>query len=142
MFSMTEPGKYAPPQSRRNKKQLGAHLDPNLVERMKAFGKRMELSMTEIIAMSVNEAVSAYGVGPLLQVARERLVHRVRSPSQVQTKGPKCRTGTQRVAAFFNEGDIDRVRAFSAEKGIPLERLIADGLAKLLSSGSRVLRAA
>ncbi len=109
---------------------------------MKTFGKRMELSMTEIIAMSVNEAVSVYGVGPLLQVVRERLVYRVRSPSQVQTRGPKCRVGTQRVAGFYNIGDIDRLRAFSAEKGIPLEHLIAEGLAKLLSGGSRALRAA
>lgn len=109
---------------------------------MKSFGKRMELSMTEIIAMSVNEAVSVYGVGPLLQVVRERLVYRVRSPSQVQTRGPKCRAGTQRVAGFYNIGDIDRLRAFSAEKGIPLEHLIAEGLAKLLSGGSRALRAA
>lgn len=109
---------------------------------MKAFAKRMELSLTEIIAMSVNEAVSEFGVGPLLQVSRERLVHRVRSPSQVQTKGPECRTGTKRVAAFFNEGDIDRVRAFSKEKGIPQEHLIADGMAKLLSGRSRALKAA
>jgi hypothetical protein len=140
---MAEPGlKYAPPRSRRNKKQLAAHLDPGLVERMKTYGKRMELTLTEIIAMSVNEAVSEYGVGPLLQVSRERLVQRVRSPSQVQTKGPECRTGTKRVAAFFNEGDIDRVRAFSKEKAVSQERLIADGLEKLLAASNKVRRAA
>ncbi|MDW9478944.1 hypothetical protein GOB57_09650 [Sinorhizobium meliloti] len=134
--------KFTKPRSRRNKKQLAAHLDPDLVERMKTFARRKELSLTEIIAMSVNEAVSRHGVGPLLQVSRERLVRRVRSPSQVQTKGPVCRTGTKRVAAFFNESDIDRVRAFSKEKGISQEHLIEEGLRKILSGGNRALRAA
>jgi hypothetical protein len=128
--------------SRINKKQLAAHLDPALVERMKTFAKRNELSLTEIIAMSVNAAVAEHDRGPLLQVSRERLVHRVRSPSQVQTKGPECRTGTKRVAAFFNAGDIERVRAFSKEKSIPQERLIASGLEKILTSGKVFLAAA
>lgn len=122
--------------SRVNKKQLAAHLEPTLVERMKQYGRRKELSVTEIIAMSINEAVSKHGMGPLLQVSRERLVNRVRSPSQVQTKGPECRTGTKRVAAFFNSGDIERVRAFSKEKGISQESLIEQGLQKILSGGN------
>lgn len=109
---------------------------------MKTFAKRKELSLTEVIAMSVNEAVSEHGVGPLLQVSRERLVNRVRSPSQVQTKGPVCRTGTKRIAAYFNASDVERVRAFSKEKAIPQEHLIADGLKKLMSGGNRTLKAA
>lgn len=128
--------------SRANKKQLAAHLEPDLVERMKTFAKRKELSLTEVIAMSVNEAVSEHGVGPLLQVSRERLVNRVRSPSQVQTKGPVCRTGTKRIAAYFNASDVERVRAFSKEKAIPQEHLIADGLKKLMSGGNMTLKAA
>ncbi|MBY3151154.1 hypothetical protein HFO56_01870 [Rhizobium laguerreae] len=109
---------------------------------MKIFAKRKQLSLTEVIAMSVNEAVSVHGVGPLLQVSRERLVHRVRSPSQIQTKGPECRTGTKRVAAHFDSSDVERVRAFSKEKAIPQEHLIADGLARLLAGGNSARQAA
>jgi hypothetical protein len=128
--------------SRVNKKQLAAHLKPDLVERMKAFAKRKGLSLTEVIAMAVNAAVAVYGVGPLLQVSRERLVNRVHSPSQVRTEGPVCRTGTQRIAAYFNASDVERVRAFSKEKAIPQEHLIADGIKILLSNGKKTLKAA
>ncbi|MCS4089617.1 hypothetical protein [Rhizobium sp. BK176] len=124
--------KIAP--SRKNKTQLAAHLEPSIVERMKIFARKRQLSITEVIAMSVNEAVSVHGVGPLLQVSRERLVHRVRSPSQVRTDGPECRAGTKRVAAFFNKAEVERLRAFSKEKAIPQEHLIADGLARLLAA--------
>jgi hypothetical protein len=134
MLAMTIEPKIAP--SRVNKKQLGAHLEPGLVERMKIYARKKQLSLTEVIAMAVNEAVSVHGVGPLLQVSRERLVHRVRSPSQVKTKGPECRTGTKRVAAFFNAGEVERLRAFSKEKAIPAEHLIADGIMRLLGGNN------
>nr|WP_250807774.1 hypothetical protein [Neorhizobium tomejilense] len=130
--------------SRANKKQLAAHLDPELVERMKVYGRRKSLSMTEMIAMAVNEAVSQYGMGPILQVSRDRLVHRVKSPSQVQVRDtlPKCRTGKKRVAAYFFKGDIERLRAFSMEKGVSQEQLIEDGLRSMLSWKGKTLQAA
>jgi hypothetical protein len=125
--------KYVRPNSRQNKKQLAAYLEADLVERMKTYAKRQSLSLTEMIAMSVNAAVAEHGMGPILQVSRERLVNRVRSPSMVQTKGPICRAGTKRIAAFYNNGDIDRLRAFSKEKGIALEDIVDTGARIVLS---------
>ena len=119
--------------SRLNKKQLAAHVGLDVAEKMKAYCRREELSLTEIIAMSVNEAVSEFGAGPMLQVSRERLVNRVRSPSQVQTKGPDCRKGTKRIAGFYAVKDVERVAAFAREKGTNKEKLVLSGLRKILS---------
>jgi len=118
--------------SRDNKRQLTAYLDPGLVFRVKRYGKMHELSLTEMIAMAVNAAVSAYGAGPILQVSRERLVFRMKSPSQVLTTGPRCRTGTQRVAAYYKVPDLDRLSAFCKEKGVAQESLVDTGLRMIL----------
>lgn len=126
--------------SRTFKKQIGAYLEPELVERMKAYARRQGLSLTEIVAMAVNESVSAHGMGPILQVSRERLVNRVRSPSQVQESGPDCRRGRKRIAAFFHAAEVERVRAFSKEKAIPIERMIEQGLEKLVPSTPRAAK--
>lgn len=131
-----------PSRSRINKKQLGAHLDSELVGEMKAFCRKESLSQTEILAMAINEAVSEYGSGPLLQVSRERLVYRLKSPSQAKKDGPKCRMGTKSVAAFYSVNDVERVKAFSNEKGVPISELADKGMRRILSKQPKLKNAA
>jgi hypothetical protein len=131
---MVTPRRALPP-SRANKKQIAAHLGPALVEKMKAFCKKKELSQTEIIAMSVNATAASYGMGPLLQVSRERLLYRRRSPAQIRTDGPACRKGTKRVAAYFKAAEVERVRGFAYEKGINQEEMIEEGMKIILAEG-------
>jgi hypothetical protein len=123
------------PATRTDKKQIAAHLDPDMVARMKAHCKATQITLQELIAMAVNAAVGSRTrgeVGPLLRVHRERLVRRVNAQSKVQTTGPECRTGTRRVAAYFQTAEIERLRAFCKEKGLRQEHLIEEGIRALL----------
>jgi hypothetical protein len=126
-------GKKKPP-SRVNKKQLAAHLAPDLVEAVQQFCRRKSFTQQEMIAMAINAAAAHYGRKPILHVARQRLLHRVRSPSQVQTNGPECRNGKKRIAGYFHERDIERVKDFAKEKGERQETLIELGIRNILAA--------
>lgn len=126
--------KITPP-SRANKKQIAAHLNINLAEALKLHCHKNDLTFQEMIASSVNTCVSQLSNGergPLLQVSRQRLFERKKSPAKVQTSGPDCRTGTKRVAAYFHSKDVDRVRSFSKEYGISVEDIIRSGISTVV----------
>ncbi len=123
--------KIVPP-SRANKKQIAAHLAPELAEAMKIYCNKNDFTFQEIIAISINDRISQLSDqsrGPLLQVSRQRLFRRKKSPAKIQVSGPDCRTGTKRIAAFFHSKDVDRVRSFAKEYGVSLEHLVRDGIA-------------
>jgi hypothetical protein len=124
------------PKSRINKSQISAHLDTQLADRLKIYCKRNDLSLTEGLALAVNLRASDYGRGAILRVTRERLIFRNKSPAQERDKVPECRTGKKRIAASFHRAEVECLRAFCREIGVPQERLIEEGVLKLLSATS------
>lgn len=123
-------GIKAVPPSRRDKKQVVAHLDADLVEAVHVRRRSDALTVQEILGEAVNRAVAEYGRLPVLKVGRERLVRRKRALSQAQftEKTPECRAGKRRIAAWFDRADVDRLAAFSKEVGVRIEDLVEMGL--------------
>lgn len=124
------------PPSRRNKKQITAHLKPVLVEAVHRRRLRAGVTVQEIIASAVNTAMESFGRRPVLPVDRRRLVKRERHLAQVQISGnaPRSRAGTRRIAAWFDKDLVDRVVAFSIEVGTRIEDLIELGLREMFTS--------
>lgn len=123
------------PPSRANKKQISAHLSAALADAMKVYCYKNDFNFQELIAMSINNRVSELSNGergPFLQVARQRIFRRKKSPAKVQTLGPDCRSGTKRVATFYFTKDVDRVHSFSYEYGVSVEELVRSGVAKTI----------
>lgn len=126
--------KQVPP-SRREKKQIVAHLDPALVEAVHRRRTRDGVTIQEIIAMAVNAALARFGRAPILEERRDRLVKRQKALARVQDadKVPRCRAGKRRLAAWFDMGAVDRVAAFSAEIGTRIEDIVEMGLREIVS---------
>jgi len=122
------------PPSRRDKKQIVAHLDPVLVEAVHRRRKRDGITVQEIIGTAVNAAVQKFGRTPFLAVRRDRVVKREKALAQVQKpeNAPRCRAGKRRVAAWFDTSSVERVAAFSAEVGTSIEDLVEIGLKEML----------
>lgn len=118
------------PPSRRDKKQVVAHLDADLVEAVHRRRRTVALTVQEILGEAINRAVAEYGRQPILKVGRERLVRRMRGLAQVQeTAGtPECRAGKRRIAAWFDRADVERLAAFAREVGTKIEHLAELGL--------------
>lgn len=125
-------GIKATPPSRTNKKQIKAHADPALVEAAHLKAEKEGLTLQELIALSVNAAVAEYGRSPFLKVGRDRLVRRRKAPAAVMTDGPDCRSGTRRIAAWFDRKDAEEVAVFAKEVGVSIEYLIQKGLPEVL----------
>jgi predicted HicB family RNase H-like nuclease len=120
------------PPSRQNKKQIIAHADPALVEAAHRKAEKEDVTLQELIALSVNASVSEYGRSPFLKVTRDRLVRRKKAPAKVLTEGPDCRTGTRRIAAWFDRNDHEQVAMFAKEVGVSIEHLVLKGLPGVL----------
>jgi predicted HicB family RNase H-like nuclease len=120
------------PPSRQNKKQIIAHLDPALVEAAHRKAEKEDVTLQELIALSVNHSVSEYGRSPFLKVGRDRLVRRKKAQAKIQTSGPECRTGTTRIAAWFDKGDHEQVAMFAKEVGVSIEYLVLKSLPAVL----------
>lgn len=118
------------PPSRRNKKQIVAHLDADLVEKAHSLRRARTLTIQEIVGDAVNRAVAEYGRQPILTVGRDRLVRRKKALAKVQESEntPECRTGKRRLAAWFDRPAVDRVVAFTKEVGCKIEQLVERGL--------------
>ena len=131
------PGQRVLPPSRRDKKQIIAHLDPVLVEAVHLRRKARGVTAQEIIAQAVNEAVAQYGRPPILKVGRHRVVKRRRGLAKVQSgeNNSPARAGTRRVAAWFDSGDVQRVVDFGREVGRKVQDLVDVGLRKVISDG-------
>lgn len=123
------------PPSRRDKKQIVAHLDPDLIEAVHRRRRARELTIQEILGDAVNRAVSQYGRQPFLKVGRDRLVKRNRALAQVQTadNSPDCRTGKRRIAAWFDRKSVENVADFAREVGTRIEHLVDLGLRLTIS---------
>lgn len=136
---MRIPGK-AP--SRANKKQLVAHLEPSLADRVRLHCHRHDLTFQEIMAMAVNASVTRLSDGdaiPFLRVSRQRVFRRSKSPAAPRASGPESRKGKRRIAAFYASDDADRVRSFARERGVTLEALVAEGLRSILGEAAEGL---
>lgn len=125
-------GVRATPPSRQNKKQIIAHADPALVEAAHRKAENEGATLQELIALAVNASVSEFGRSPFLKVTRDRLVKRRKAPAQTVTEGPECRTGTRRIAAWFDRNDHDQVASFAKEVGVSIEHLVLNGLPGIL----------
>jgi hypothetical protein len=121
-----------PSLSRQNKKQIIAHADPALVEAAHQKRDKEDVTLQELIALSVNATVSEYGRSPFLKVGRDRLVRRKKAPAKILTEGPDCRTGTRRIAAWFDRNDHEQVAMFAKEVGVTIEYLVLKGLPGVL----------
>lgn len=130
---MTDGIKQLPP-SRRDKKQIAAHLDPDLVEAVHRRRKGRAVTAQEMIAEAINVALASYGRDPILPVKRDRLVKREKALAQVEgNEGtPRCRQGKRRLAGFFDNSAVDAVKAFSAEHGVRTEDLVEFGLRAMI----------
>lgn len=120
------------PPSRQNKKQIIAHADPALVEAAHRKAEKEDVTLQELIALAVNASVSEFGRTPFLKVSRDRLVRRKKAPAKVLTEGPDCRTGTRRIAAWFDRKDHEQVAMFAKEIGKSIEYLVLKGLPGVL----------
>jgi hypothetical protein len=123
-----QPGLPKIPPSRINKKQVMAHLTPDLVDAAHIKCIRDSLSLQELIAEAVNAAIASYGTKPFLKVARERLVVRKKSPAKVQKLDNSVRDGKRRIGAWFERVDVERIKEECRMKGIKIEALIDKGL--------------
>jgi len=131
---MFEPKRLPP--SRRNKKQVIAHLSPDIVEAVHKKRVRSNLTAQEIIAEAVNAAVQEFGrTDTILSVRRDRVVNRRKGLAVIQSadKAPPCRTGKRRLAGWFDTTEVDALQAFCAEVGIKTENLVELGLKKNLA---------
>lgn len=120
------------PPSRQNKKQIIAHADPALVEAAHRKAEKEDVTLQELIALAVNASVSEFGRTPFLKVSRDRLVRRKKAPAKVLTEGPDCRTGTRRIAAWFDRNDHEQVAMFAKEIGKSIEYLVLKGMPGVL----------
>jgi len=123
-----QPGLPKIPPSRVNKKQVMAHLTPDLVDAAHKKCARDNLSLQELIAESINAAIADYGRTPFLKVGRERLVIRKKSPAKVQKLEKSVRDGKRRIGAWFERTDVEQVKDHCREFGIRIEALIEKGL--------------
>lgn len=120
------------PPSRQNKKQIIAHADPALVEAAHRKAEKEDVTLQELIALAINATFSEFGRTPPLKVARDRLVRRKKAPAKVLTEGPDCRTGTRRIAAWFDRNDHEQVAMFAKEIGESIEYLVLKSLPAVL----------
>lgn len=123
--------KVAP--SRVNKKQIMAHLSPDLVEAAHRRCAKEDITIQELIGHAVNRAVAEYGRKPFLNAKRERLVRRVKSVAKVQELDRGVRNGKRRIGAWFEKEDVEKVIDLSIEFGIKVEGLVDMGLRLLLN---------
>lgn len=134
---MFEPRRLPP--SRRNKKQVIAHLAPDLVDAVHRRREKENITVQEILAEAVNLAVTEFGrTETLLSVRRDRVVKRRKGLAQIQQsdKAPPCRTGKRRLAAWFDTKEVEGLAAFAAEVGIRMEGLIELGLRKTFQAAA------
>lgn len=124
----------AKPPSRINKKQITAWDDPALIQAAHIYQDTGNVSIQEIIAQAVNNAVEQYGRRPILQVKRDRLVKRTKSRAGKNTgdKMPNCRNGKARIAAWFDNKDAEALSEFCKEVGIKKEALVLLGLPRVI----------
>jgi hypothetical protein len=131
---MLEPRRVPP--SRRNKKQVIAHLAPELVDAVHLRRETESVTLQEILAQAVNTAFHAFGrIGSILSVRRDRIVKRKKGLAKIQgaDTAPPCRTGKRRLAAWFDTKEVEALVAFCAEVGMRIENLVEFGLKKMLS---------
>lgn len=123
------------PPSRRDKKQIVAHLDPVIVQAVHNRRETQGKTVQEVLGEAVNKAVEKFGRAPLLEVRRDRVVKRNKARAQAQKadRSPACRAGKRRIAAWYQMASVERVAAFSAEVGMPIENLVEIGLKEMLS---------
>lgn len=123
------------PPSRRDKKQIVAHLDAELVEAVHIRRRARSLTIQEIVAEAINEAVKHYGRTPFMAVVRDRLVRRNKALAKVQDASgvPGSRTGKRRIAAWFDRTSVERVAAFAREVGTKIEGLVELGLRRMIT---------
>lgn len=119
--------------SRDNMKQIIAHVPADMKEAVERKCDRENLTQQEIIALAVNYAVADYGrTKAYLKVGRDRVVRRRKGQAQVIDKGPDCRMGTRRLAAYFDKGDVAELEGFVSEVGTNINHLIKKGLPEAL----------
>jgi hypothetical protein len=128
-----QPGLPKIPPSRVNKKQVMAHLTPNLVDVAHKKCVRDNLTVQELLAESINAAIADYGRTPFLKVGRERLVIRKKSPAKVQKLEKSVRDGKRRIGAWFERVDVEQIKDHCREFGSRIEALIDKGLRIVLA---------
>lgn len=121
------------PPSRVNKKQIMAHLAPELVEAAHKRCAKKQLSLQEIIAEAINATVAQYGRTPFLKVGRERLVQRKKSPAKIQKLESGVRDGKRRIGAWFDRDDVEKVKDLAKQFGLRVEGLVERGLRIVLA---------
>jgi len=127
------PGIRQLPPSRRNKRQVLGWLDAPLVEAIHKYRHRRNLTAQEIVAEAVNRAVAQFGRKPILQVSRDRYVRRQKAVSQVQSdENVPSRNGKRRLAAWFDQKDVENLFSFKSEVGTKVELLLEIGVKKIL----------
>lgn len=122
------------PPSRRNKKQVIAHLAPPIVDAVHRKREAENITVQEIIAEAVNSAVSDFGRGAILSVRRDRVVKRRKGLAKIQQsdRTPPCRTGKRRLAAWFDTKEVEGLASFGSEIGLRIEDIVERGLKKVL----------
>ncbi len=122
------------PPSRVNKKQVMAHLTPELVDAAHKRCLRDNLTVQELMAEALNAIVAKFGRTPFLRVGRERLVIRKKSPAKVQKLENSVRDGKRRIGAWFDRQDVERIKSYGQEFGnIRVEAMVEKGLRIVLA---------
>lgn len=126
------------PPSRRDKKQIAAHIEVEQADLALKYRTKFGLTVQEVIALAINHFAQSRNREPFLKARRERLVKRKRGLAQIQTieKVVPSRAGKRRLAGWFDSKDVDRVNVFKTEVGVTIEEMIEEGLGYILTQTS------
>lgn len=118
------------PPSRRDKKQIAAHINAGLADAAMKYRLANGLTVQELIALAINSFANSRNREPILKARRERLVKRKRGLSQIQSeeKTVQSRVGKRRLAGWFDSKDVERVNQFKTEVGETIEKMVSEGL--------------
>lgn len=124
-------GKRLPP-SRENKKQISAHLDPNLVQLIYDTKEKNGTTLQTEIAKAINIVLKDYNVDFIIPEHSDRIVHRTRNLAKIQTvdRVPNCRVGKKRIAAWFFMDSVLSLISFCDKNNFKIEDLVELGFKK------------
>lgn len=123
--------------SRQNKRQVIGWLDADLAERIHKYRNKNELTVQEVVAEAINRAVGEFGRKPILRVRRDGYIKRSKSISKPKENGVvPSRSGKRRLAAWFENQDIDRLNDFKSEVGSTIDLLMQRGMETILKENN------
>ena len=132
------PGFRVLPPSRRDKKQIAAHVSAEQADLVLKYRSQFGLTVQEVIAMAINKFAEGKGREPLLKARRDRLVKRKRGLAQLQSieKVAPSRVGKKRLAGWFDAKDVVRVNQFKTELGVTVEHMVEEGVDAMMREPS------